>query len=163
MVSGYGAESRHQVPRSTVLGGQVPASSSAVLPSTLEASLTVGIADAGNFLFLPSSNRPPACGLVLSGWPSIAPRTAWPAALASPVVENTSATNATVIAGEGRRRLIALAWDRVLARSGERLATRQASSPEQSRARHRGPLRRASPARVAPWLSPPRCSSCGRG
>src|ERR1700734_3323370 len=75
-VSGYGAESRHQLPRLTVAGGQLPASSSAVLPPTREASLTVGIAEAGNFLFLPSKSRPPACGAALIGWPLIALTTA---------------------------------------------------------------------------------------
>ena len=46
LASGYGAVSRHQLPRSTVAGGQVPASCSAVLPPTWLALRTVGIAAA---------------------------------------------------------------------------------------------------------------------
>ena len=59
----------HQVPMSTVAWGQVPASSVAVLPPTLLAFLTVGIAEAGNLPFLPSSRIAPAWGLELTGCP----------------------------------------------------------------------------------------------
>src|SRR5271165_652653 len=104
----------HQVPRSTVAGGQVPASSSASLPPTRAASFTVGIAEAGNFLFLPSSSTPPAYGFALTGCPSKALSTAWRAASARPVVENTSATSAMIIAGDGSQRLLTVPdWDRV--------------------------------------------------
>ena len=49
----------HQVPRSTVAGGQVPLSSATVLPAIRVASFTVGIAAAGNLPFLPNSSSPP--------------------------------------------------------------------------------------------------------
>src|SRR5665213_3357704 len=91
---------------STVSGGHVPSSCAAVLPPTLVEFLTVGSAAAGNFLFLPSSRTPPARGLVLTGWPPKLLITARRAASASPVVESTSATRATTIAGEGMRRLM---------------------------------------------------------
>ncbi len=110
LVSGYGVDSRHHVPRSTVSGGQVGASSSAVLPSSRLAFLalpTVGIAAAGNLPLRPSVSRAPAWGLELTGCPAIIATTAWRAASARPVVENTSASRATSIAGEGSHPLTA--------------------------------------------------------
>src|ERR1700730_14184557 len=113
----------HQLPRSTVAGGHVPASCSAVLPPTLLAFLTVGIAAAGNFLLAPSSRMPPAWGFELIGCPANALVTAWRAASARPVVEKASATSAMISAGEGvrlvsrlptvpPRRLTVRPWDR---------------------------------------------------
>src|SRR5580704_9689813 len=101
LVSGNGALSRHHVPRPTVVGGQVPSSCATVLPPTLEAFFTVGIAEAGNLPSRPRTSRAPACGFELIGCPAKTLSTAWRAASAKPVVENTSATSAIAVAGEG--------------------------------------------------------------
>src|ERR1019366_4574401 len=98
-----------------------------------------------NFLFLPRTRIPPAYGLVLTRWPAKALTTARRAASASPVVEGTRATSATTIAGEGRRRLMVLAWGRVPGWPGARRADRRESTPGQWRAPHPGLNSRASP------------------
>src|ERR1700727_813652 len=103
-VSGYGALSRHLVPRSTVAGGHDPVSCAGVLPPRCEALLTVGIAAAANLRFLPSSRTPPACGLALTVCPANVLITARRAASARPVVEKTSAISEMTSAGEGSLR-----------------------------------------------------------
>src|ERR1700722_11637647 len=76
---------------STAVGGQAGSRAVSVLPPISLELFTVGIALAGNFLFLPSSKRPPERGLVLIGWPATTLRTALRAASARPVLEPTSA------------------------------------------------------------------------
>src|ERR1700691_1169283 len=87
---------------STVVGGQAE-SASAFMPSSFSASLTVGMAAAGNLSLRPSTSRPPAWGFVLIVCPSIAATTAWRAALARRLVERNSASSE--IASEARARL----------------------------------------------------------
>src|SRR5262249_48872150 len=86
---------------STSVGGQEK-SALAVMPPRREALLTVGIAAGGNFLFLPSTSRPLAIGLLLTGWPAIVRASALRAASAQPVVDRISARSEMTSETAGR-------------------------------------------------------------